>query len=104
MSAEYVKKTPLFLIVLFGFAIHLNVYASTKATLVGSAKCQQCHQQAYNKWQQSHHWHAMEVASDKSVLGDFNNAEFDYFGIKSRFFKKNDAAIRRKQHLGELET
>lgn len=104
MLAKYLKKIPLLLIVLFGLVTHLNVYANTKATLVGSTKCQQCHQKTYNKWQQSHHWHAMEVASDKSVLGDFNNAEFDYFGIKSHFFKKNDRFyVSTDNQAGELE-
>ena len=89
---------------LLGLITHMNVYANTNATLVGSVKCQQCHQKTYKKWQQSHHWHAMEVASDKSVLGDFNNAEFDYFGIKSRFFKKNDRFyVSTDNQGGELE-
>ena len=30
----------------------------------------------------------MDHATDKSVLGDFNDASFDYYGVHSRFFRK----------------
>ena len=40
-------------------------------------------------WQTSHHKHAMDHATDKSVLGDFIDATFDYYGVKSRFFRKD---------------
>ncbi|WP_407181552.1 cytochrome c3 family protein [Bradyrhizobium sp. STM 3562] len=32
----------------------------------------------------------MQHASATTVLGDFDNANFDYYGIQSRFFKKDD--------------
>ncbi|MDN3638279.1 tetratricopeptide repeat protein [Simiduia curdlanivorans] len=57
-------------------------------TYVSSEACASCHQAEYQDWQQSHHWHAMQPASDKSVLGDFNNTEFIYNGITSRFYKR----------------
>jgi predicted CXXCH cytochrome family protein len=31
----------------------------------------------------------MDHATDKSVLGDFSGVTFDYFGLKSRFFRKD---------------
>ena len=31
----------------------------------------------------------MDHATDKSVLGDFNDASFDYYGVHSRFFHKS---------------
>ena len=31
----------------------------------------------------------MAHATDKSVLGDFNNTSFDYYGVTSRFFRKD---------------
>ena len=31
----------------------------------------------------------MDHATDKSVLGDFSDATFDYYGVKSRFFRKD---------------
>jgi hypothetical protein len=34
----------------------------------------------------SQHRLAMQHATDKTVLGDFNDASFDYYGVQSRFF------------------
>ena len=31
----------------------------------------------------------MDHATEATVLGDFNNADFDYFGLRSRFFRKD---------------
>ena len=35
----------------------------------------------------------MDHATEKSVLGDFNDASFDYYGVKSRLFRKNDKFV-----------
>jgi hypothetical protein len=32
----------------------------------------------------------MQHASAATVLGDFDNASFDYYGVHSRFFKKDN--------------
>ena len=53
--------------------------------LVGSAACRDCHNIEYDAWEGSHHDLAMDIASDATVLGDFNNAEFTIHGITSRF-------------------
>jgi Tfp pilus assembly protein PilF len=59
------------------------------ATFAGSLKCKECHQKEYDKWVNSNHDHAMDVANEKTVLGDFNNAVFQAHGITSRFYKKD---------------
>jgi len=61
----------------------------TKATFVGSKSCIQCHADAFRSWETSDHAHAMDTASDKSVLGDFNNAVFVHNGFTNRMYKKN---------------
>ena len=58
-------------------------------TFVGSIKCGECHQKAYAKWQGSHHDHAMDIADDQTVLGDFNDAVFHIHGVRSRFFRRD---------------
>jgi Flp pilus assembly protein TadD len=60
-----------------------------EATFVGSETCAGCHQAQAKLWQGSQHQLAMAHATDKSVLGDFSDATFDYFGVKSRFFRKD---------------
>jgi predicted CXXCH cytochrome family protein len=59
------------------------------AAFVGSEACIGCHQAQGRLWQSSQHQRAMAHATDKSVLGDFSNAAFDYFGVKSRFFRND---------------
>jgi Flp pilus assembly protein TadD len=59
------------------------------ATFVGSESCADCHQAETKLWQGSQHQLAMAHATDTSVLGDFSEATFDYFGVKSRFFRKD---------------
>jgi hypothetical protein len=57
---------------------------------IGKERCRDCHQKEYNAWTGSHHDKAMDIATDSTVLGDFNNAEFEYNGIKSKFYKKDN--------------
>jgi tetratricopeptide (TPR) repeat protein len=59
------------------------------AVFVGSSECEDCHRKEYDSWHDSHHDRAMEVASDSTVLGDFDDAEFEYFGIISRFYRRD---------------
>ncbi|MCK5455936.1 MAG: hypothetical protein KAI45_02340, partial [Melioribacteraceae bacterium] len=49
---------------------------SNAATFVGKTGCIDCHKKEYNSWQQSDHKRAMEIATDSSVVGDFNNTKF----------------------------
>jgi predicted CXXCH cytochrome family protein len=56
---------------------------------VGSQVCADCHQPQANLWNNSQHKHAMQHVSDTTVLGDFDNATFEYYGVRSRFFKNN---------------
>jgi predicted CXXCH cytochrome family protein len=60
-----------------------------EATFVGSESCAGCHQSEAKLWQGSQHQLAMAHANDKSVLGDFSDTTFEYYGTKSRFFRKD---------------
>jgi tetratricopeptide (TPR) repeat protein len=66
-----------------------TISASELTTFIGSEKCKDCHKTEYDKWQDSHHDHAMEVASETSVLGDFNDTKFTIHGVTSRFYRKD---------------
>src|SRR5262249_17863144 len=52
---------------------------------VGSDTCAQCHSAEAKLWRASQHKQAMDHAS---VLGDFNEAGFDYYGVRSPFFRQ----------------
>lgn len=60
------------------------------AEFVSSETCAGCHRAEAALWRDSQHKHAMDHATEKSVLGDFSDATFDYGGIRSRFFRKDD--------------
>ena len=77
------------------------------AEFVGSDACRDCHQSEYDKWKGSHHQLAMAAASDETVLGDFAGAELRYFGVTSRFYKKDDRFMVTTQgpqgEMGDFE-
>ena len=56
---------------------------------VGAEKCKECHAKQYQDWMGSNHQLAMQVATPATVLGDFQNARFTYYGVTSRFFTQD---------------
>ena len=62
---------------------------SDKAVFVGRDVCRPCHEQASAAWQGSDHDLAMDVATDETVLGDFNDAAFVSKGRTTRFFRRD---------------
>ena len=67
-----------------------QVESQPAAVFVGGQKCAECHKSEYDKWKGSHHDLAMDEATAATVLGDFDNARFEYFDVTSRFYRKND--------------
>ena len=59
------------------------------ATYVGAEHCASCHEEQTRLWRTSHHAQAMQVASDSTVLGNFNDPHFAKDGVTSTFFKKD---------------
>jgi len=56
---------------------------------VGSESCAGCHPGQAALWRKSQHSHAMAHATETTVLGDFNDARFEHFGVPSRFFRRD---------------
>ncbi|MDX2411499.1 MAG: tetratricopeptide repeat protein [Woeseiaceae bacterium] len=63
---------------------------TSAATFVGRDQCIDCHDDAYEQWLGSDHDNAMDHANDQTVLGDFNDVEFEHDGVISRFYRKED--------------
>jgi Flp pilus assembly protein TadD len=59
------------------------------ARYVGGNVCAECHAAQRTAWLGSDHDLAMQVAGEKSVLGDFGNARFRYAGTTSTFFGRD---------------
>ena len=97
------RRLTLVALMLLGTLTATAVGAGT--TYVGNAVCAGCHEQASADWTDSHHDLAMQDATPETVLGDFNNATFDYFGVTTTFSQKGDAFfIETDNAAGELET
>ncbi len=50
--------------------------------------CFRCHAEETRAWRGSHHDLAMQEATDQTVLGDFDNAEFEHRGVLTRFTRR----------------
>jgi|GEM_PF-4843998 len=59
-----------------------NPRKTTPLRYVGTESCKECHKKEYDLWKNSDHDKAMDVATDATVLGDFNNATFTHFGFE----------------------
>jgi tetratricopeptide (TPR) repeat protein len=56
---------------------------------VGSAACGECHGAAMQLVAGTAHPLAMQVATEASVLGDFDDARFTHFGVTSDFYRRD---------------
>ncbi len=74
-----------------GIQPNLHSHAAKESDFVGSASCKECHQREYEAWKRSDHYKSMQVASDKTVLGNFNNVTFESKGFTNRMFKKDSS-------------
>jgi len=59
------------------------------ASYVGRESCIRCHEDQFHSWQGSDHDRAMEVASEETVLGDFDDVTHSHFGTEARFFRRD---------------
>ena len=59
------------------------------ARYVGGNACAECHAAQQAAWRGSDHDLAMQVADERSVLGDFANARFKYAGTTSTFVRRD---------------
>lgn len=60
-----------------------------EVTFVGRETCVECHKKEYDLWVGSHHDMAMDSATDKNVLGNFDHFEFVHKGKTHRMYKKD---------------
>ena len=63
--------------------------AGAAAAFVGSETCAGCHEAKPSCGAHRSTSTPWQHATEKSVLGDFNDASFDYYGVHSRFFRKD---------------
>ncbi|MGZ5872136.1 MAG: tetratricopeptide repeat protein [Bradyrhizobium sp.] len=83
--------TAVLVVVAAGIGLHLRNRSAIApaASFVGSETCAGCHRAEAKLWDTSQHKAAMQHATDKTVLGDFSDSSLDYYGVHSRFFRKD---------------
>jgi tetratricopeptide (TPR) repeat protein len=62
---------------------------------VGRAACAECHTGQLAAWTGSDHDRAMDVATDATVLGNFDNARLTYSGVLTTFSRRDGRFIVR---------
>lgn len=79
------------------------VEPGSPASFVGGDACIACHQGEAERWINSHHDSALEIATAQNVLGDFDDTQFTYQGVTSSFFIRNgEPWVRTDGDDGEL--
>ncbi len=72
---------------------------------VGASRCVGCHRAETEQWRGSHHDLAMQEVAADTVLGDFDDVEFEHFGIRSRFHRDGERyLVTTPNAAGEPET
>lgn len=61
---------------------------AAEVAFVDGRSCVECHQAEARAWAGSPHDRAMQVADDRTVLGDFDDARLTHLGVTSRFFRR----------------
>lgn len=62
---------------------------------VGGRICAECHSSEFEAWLGSDHDLAMDVATDETVLGDFDDARFTDAGVTTRFERSDEGFFVR---------
>jgi tetratricopeptide (TPR) repeat protein len=72
-----------------------GAFAPETAQLVGGAVCASCHAAETERWQSSHHDRAMQLADETTVLGDFDEATLEHYGVRTSFLRRDDRFVVR---------
>jgi tetratricopeptide (TPR) repeat protein len=75
-----------------------------QASFVGRAACIDCHQKETHAFAGSHHDLAMDLATEATVLADFNDATIEHDGMVSRMFRDGDRfMVHTEGETGQME-
>jgi len=85
-----VVSFPLYLLVHHLPGLNDPVSNYNQPQYTGGESCIECHRIEFDLWKGSDHDLAMTHATDETVLGDFNDATFEFEGEQHRFYKKEN--------------
>ncbi|MGD8330981.1 MAG: multiheme c-type cytochrome, partial [Acidobacteriota bacterium] len=87
--AAIVVSIPLYALVETRRTAIATLDAAPAATFVGREACIDCHAAAYERWRGSDHDNAMDLATEQTVRGDFDDATFTYGDVTTRFTRRD---------------
>jgi Flp pilus assembly protein TadD len=94
--AKSFRRAAVVVVLTIATAVVFLSYRSEKAnspdaalTYIGAERCAACHAQMAELWRQSHHAQAMDRATDATVLGNFQDAQFTKDGVTSTFHSRD---------------
>jgi predicted CXXCH cytochrome family protein len=67
------------------------------SSYVGRQSCLQCHTKQSQDWSGSHHDLAMDLATDETVLADFDNAQITHHDVESTMFRQDEKFMVRTE-------
>lgn len=77
---------------------------TAEADYVGAEACIECHNAEYDQWKTSDHFKAMALATDSTVVADFNDVSFESMGLTHRFYRDGEKfMVTTDGASGELE-
>ena len=72
---------------------------------MGASVCAECHMESHEKWRKSHHFHAMELPTEKTVRADFNNSSFENFGVTTKFYQEDGKyMVETENETGDMQS
>ncbi|EMI18911.1 tetratricopeptide repeat-containing protein, partial [Rhodopirellula maiorica SM1] len=78
--------------------------AGIEAQYVGRTACIDCHRDQAEAFKGSHHDLAMDVATEETVLGDFNDVTFEHDGLVNRMYRDGERfMVYTEGPSGEME-
>ncbi len=79
-------------------------HSGIEATYVGRSACIDCHRDQAEAFTDSHHDLAMDLATDETVLGDFNDATLEHDGMTNRMFRDGKRfMVHTEGETGEMQ-
>jgi len=78
-------------ITLYAFSLIILIFSfnTLSEPSKNNSNCISCHQTALSDWKKSDHAKAMDIATDNTILGNFNNITVTHYSQTARFYKKD---------------
>ncbi len=78
------------LVCLLLFSSPSSPSSNLQSEFIGSSQCKSCHSEISRKWESSHHFKSMQIATDQTVLGNFDDQTLFAHNVRHKLFRRNE--------------